>query len=187
MTLTRLGSLLGLFLCVLGSSVSAQTDTSQLFNGVPAQTQAILVMNQERLLRESETGKELLSRERAMTEAHRAEGLRLDQELEAEERDLTEKRKTLPADEFSVLAVDFDTKVVATRRDHNQKSEALATQLENMRKQFFSQVVPIVAAIMQERRAALVFEQRNVLFTGPNVDITDEVIKRLDASEQQAQ
>ena len=185
MTWTRLGILWVLMWSLSGGWCIAQTG-QPLFTG-DAPQQSILVLNQDKLLRQSETGKRLLSRERAMTDAHRAEGLRLDQELEAEERDLAEKRKTLPSDEFSKLAVDFDTKVVATRRDHNQKSETLANQVETMRKQFFAQIVPIVAKIMQERRATLVFEQRNVLFTGPNVDITDEVIKRLDALTDQAE
>jgi len=169
----------GLILAMLLSAPPAVSQT-QIFDGAASERQAILVMNQEKLLRNSKTGQALLKREGAMRDAHRDEGLRLDAELEAEERDLAEKRKTLPADEFAVLAVEFDSKVVATRRNHNQKSENLATTIENTRKQFFAQIVPIVAQIMRERRADLVFEQRNVLFTGPNVDITDEVILRLD-------
>lgn len=158
---------------------SAGQGTSATQQAAPAQV--ILVLNQERLLRESRTGQALLIEERDMKEAHRQEGLVLDAELEAEELEITEKRKTLPAEEFNRLAIEFDTKVVATRREHNQRSEQLGKNLEEMRKNFFGQIVPIVAQIMQERRASMVFEQRNVLFTGPNVDITEEVIVRLDA------
>ena len=175
--------LLAAFLSVTGCAYAQ----SQVFDGEPRATQSILVMNQEKLLRNSKTGQALLARERAMTDAHRAEGLRLDAELEAEERDLAEKRKTLPTEEFAVPAVEFDTKVVATRKDHNQKSELLANTLENMRKKFFAQIVPVVAQIMKERGAELVFEQRNVLFTGANVDITDEVIERLEQQTTQRQ
>ncbi len=158
---------------------------SQIFDGNVSTQQSILVLNQERLLRASRTGQEVLAQERMMTEAHRDEGLRLDAELEAEERDLAEKRKELPAEDFAKLAVAFDTKVVATRRDHTEKSELLATTIEDGRKDFFSKIVPIVAQIMRERQADLVFEQRNVLFTGPNVDITADVIERLDNSQPQ--
>jgi len=65
---------------------------------------------------------------------------------------------------------------------HQDKSEALAVELDKLRQSFFGGIVPIVAQIMKERGASLVFEQRNVLFTGPDVDITQEVIDRLDAS-----
>lgn len=164
-----------LLLALAGGSAQAQ----QVFDGPPT-AQVILVLSQERLLRDSKTGRALLARQREMSDAHRDEGLRLDAELEGEELELTEKRRTLPPEEFEKLAVEFDEKVVATRRDHKEKSEALAAAIDDGRKQFFSQIVPIVAQIMQERQASLVFEQRNVLFTGPNVDITEEVISRLD-------
>lgn len=144
--------------------------------------QPILVLNQEKLLLNSTTGQALLAQENAMKEAHRQEGLRLDKELEDEERELTTLRDELEALEFDKLAIQFDTKVVAVRSDHQQKSEALAVELDKLRQSFFGNIVPIVAQIMNERGASLVFEQRNVLFTGPDVDITQTVIERLDAA-----
>lgn len=143
--------------------------------------QQILVLNQENLLKLSKSGQALLSKENAMKEAHKQEGLRLDFELESEELVLTEKRDELIPEEFDKLAIQFDNKVVAVRRDHQQKSEALASELDSMRKKFFSNIVPVVAKIMTERGASMVFEQRNVLFTGPDIDITAEVIRRLDS------
>ncbi len=143
--------------------------------------QPILVLNQERLLRTSLVGQALLAKENLMKEMHQQEGLRLDTELENEERDLTKIRSEIAAEEFEKLAIDFDTKVVAVRQDHQEKSEALAAELDRLRQEFFGNIVPIVAEIMRVRGASLVFEQRNVLFTGPDVDITQDVIDRLDA------
>jgi len=149
--------------------------------------QPILVLNQEKLLLNSNSGKALLEKENAMKEAHRQEGLRLDKELESEERELTKLRDELVADEFEMLAIQFDTKVVAVRNEHQEKSEALGIELDRLRQSFFGNIVPVVAQIMQERGASLVFEQRNVLFTGPDVDITQDVIDRLDATAQAAE
>jgi len=145
--------------------------------------QPILVLNQERLLVGSKVGQKLLAKEKQMKDAHQQEGLRLDSELENEERELTKMRDELIASEFEKLAIEFDAKVVAVRKDHQDKSETLAVELDKLRQSFFGGIVPIVAQIMKERGASLVFEQRNVLFTGPDVDVTQEVIDRLDASE----
>lgn len=181
----ELGTLLraisvGASLC--GACASAQ-GFADGFGGqiMGVEQQPILVLNQEKLLRSSEVGKTLLARENAKKEAHRQEGLRLDAQLEAEELALTEKRDELIAEEFNKLAILFDEKVVAVRRDHQRKSEALAAELDAMRKEFFADIVPIVAKIMSERGASMVFEQRNVLFTGQDVDITADVIQRLDS------
>ncbi len=145
--------------------------------------QPILVLNQERLLVGSRVGQELLAKEKLMKESHRQEGLRLDSELENEERELTKMRDELVASEFDKLAIQFDAKVVAVRKDHQEKSETLAVEVDKLRQTFFGNIVPIVAQIMKERGASLVFEQRNVLFTGPDVDVTQEVIDRLDAGD----
>lgn len=155
--------------------------TGQVMETRPAAP--VLVLNQERLLRDSEAGRRVLEQEQALRMAHQAEGERLDAELEAEERQLAEQRDRLPAEEFQAKAVAFDAKVVRIRQDHAEKSEALGTQIETARKDFFAKIVPIVAQIMAERGASLVFEQRNILFTGPGVDITGDVIERIDNSD----
>ena len=142
----------------------------------------VLALNQERLLRDSSAGQKVLEDVQAMRAAHQAEGERLDEELEAEERRLADLRDTAPAEEFQALAIEFDAKVVRIRQDHVEKSEALSQKVDAARKAFFAQIVPIVAGIMEERGASLVLEQRNILFTGPGVDITDEVIERIDKS-----
>jgi len=164
----------------VGQSPSDPTSFSSQVMAAPSTP--ILILNQERLLRDSKPGQALLIEENRRKTEHLEEGQRLDRELEAEEIHLTELRKELPVDEFQALAVAFDEKVVRIRRDHQERSEALGRDLDAQRKTFFSAVVPIVAQIMAERGASLVFEQRNVLFTGPNVDITNEVIARMDKS-----
>lgn len=154
-------------------SVQSQFPTAQVF-------QAILVLNQERLLRLSKTGKALLATETEMRSAHQSEGIAMDVALENEERSIADIRDKTPGEAFEEMAEAFDKKVVQARLDHQKRSVALGEEIEERRKKFFADLVPIVAEIMKERGAALVFEQRNVLFTGPNVDITPEVITRMD-------
>lgn len=162
-----------------GSSVAQQLDFSgQIMEMTPASQ--VLVLNQERLLRDSAVGQQVLENVQLLRSAHQSEGERLELELETEERELAELRQTLDTEEFQERAIAFDAKVVRIRQEHAQKSEALSLQVEDARKEFFANVVPIVAQIMGERGALLVFEQRNVLFTGPGIDITDDVIRRID-------
>lgn len=163
------------------AALAAQADFSGQTLG-PGQTVSVLVLSQERLLTDSAPGQALLSEEAALRAAHKEEGERLDAELEAEERELAELRTQITDEDFQARAVAFDEKVVRIRQDHREKSEALGREVEERRKAFFAQVVPIVAEIMRERGASLVFERRNILFTGPGVDITDEVIRRIDNS-----
>lgn len=142
--------------------------------------QVVLVLNQERLLRDSKKGQAILQEETRLKEERAERARQLEEELETEERTLAERRSEIDPKEFEQLAEAFDSRVVAIREEDVRAAEVLATEFEGIRKDFFSQIVPIVAGIMNERNASLVFEQRNVLFTGPNVDITDDVIARMD-------
>ena len=175
---------LAIFLTLLLTPALAQGQqgafSGQVMNAQP--TVPVLVLNQERLLRDSAVGRSILEQEQTLRAAHQREGERLEEELEAEERELADQKATLPLAEFQEKAIAFDAKVVRIRQDHAAKSEALSQTVEGARKEFFSKIVPIVAGIMEERGASLVFEQRNILFTGPGVDITDAVIERIDNS-----
>ena len=143
---------------------------------------AVLVLNQERVLSDSEAGKRILAENQSASARHEAEGAALEVELEEEERELTELRDTLPLEDFQARAVAFDEKVVRIRREFAERSATLTREAEARQRAFFAEVIPIITQIMSERGASLVFEQRGVLISGPNVDITLEVIRRIDNS-----
>ncbi len=145
-----------------------------------AAAQDVLVLSQERLLRDSKKGKMILAEEESQKEQRVERASILEAELEADERSLAERKSELDPETFEQLAAEFDARVVAIREEDVRAAEVLAAEFEAIRKNFFADVVPIVAQIMTERGASLIFEQRNVLFTGPNVDITDDVIARMD-------
>jgi hypothetical protein len=81
-------------------------------NAQPTATSTFLFINQEQLLTGSAAGKELLAEEERQRDAMRGEARALDASFEAEERRLTEQRKTLPPEEFRKLSDAFDARVV---------------------------------------------------------------------------
>ncbi|MEM9429041.1 MAG: OmpH family outer membrane protein [Pseudomonadota bacterium] len=145
-----------------------------------------LVIDQDRLLSTSETGREVLAAEAMEREALQREGEALDRQFEAEERDLTERRQTLDPETFRALADAFDEKVVATRRRQEQKAIAITRDGEERRRAFFEAVTPILVELLQETGAAAVVDHRSLLISKQDLNITDEVIKRLDQRRRDA-
>lgn len=141
---------------------------------------AFLVIEQERLLRDSRVGQSILAEEERDRQALLEEGQALDAEFEAEELDLTERRAEMDAAAFRLLADAFDEKVVATRREQEQKAQAVSARAEARRRQFLSRVQPILLEILGETGAGGVVDRRFVLIFKQDLNITDEVIKRLD-------
>lgn len=141
-----------------------------------------LYINQEQILTESETGQALLAEEERQRNALRAEARALDQSFEAEERELTERRPTLPPDEFRKLSDAFDARVVQARRDQDARAEALAQEFDQRRRQFYARVAPILVMLMDRYRAPAIFDESSVLLADQSLNITAEVIAEIDAS-----
>ena len=81
----------------------AQTDT------LPRTS--VIIIDKQRVLSETLYGRRLASELRQMEQLQIADNKRLLQELELEEASLTKQRSSMNADEFRVLAANFDDKV----------------------------------------------------------------------------
>ncbi|GAA0301783.1 OmpH family outer membrane protein [Rhodovulum strictum] len=141
----------------------------------------VLTLDQERLLADSRAGRALAEALEAATGALGAENRQIEAELIAEERDLTERRRTLPPEEFRALAEAFDEKVVAIRRAQDAKARALSQRRELDQQAFYRQALPLVAEIVRERGGVVVLERGAVILSAEQVDITDEAIAAIDA------
>lgn len=140
----------------------------------------LLIVDRNRLLAETLFGKALEAQFEADSKALIAENLRLEQALEAEERDLTERRATLPAEEFQTLAAAFDRKTEEIRTAQDAKSRAITTKREEQRQLFLQAAVPVLGALMREAGAIAIFDKDLVILSFRGADITDEAIARID-------
>lgn len=141
----------------------------------------LLIVDRNRLLAETLFGKAVEAQFDADSKALIAENLRLEQALEAEERDLTERRTTLPPEEFQRLAADFDRKTEDIRNAQGAKSRAITAKREEQRQRFLQAAVPVLGDLMREAGAVAIFDRELVIQLYREADITDEAIARIDA------
>lgn len=141
----------------------------------------ILTIDRDRLYAETMYGKAVEARFKADSDALIAENLRLEQALEAEERDLTDRRTTLPAAEFKALAAAFDAKAESIRTAQQAKSRAIGKKRESEQQRFLEAAVPVIGGLMRESGAAAVFDKQMIIVSLRAVDITDAAIARVDA------
>ncbi len=149
----------------------------------PATVQSpVLVIKQDAFFEGSALGKAARAQLDTATQALLAENRRIEAGLEAEERALTERRPTLAADEFRALADAFDRKVEGIRTAQDAKSRAITADFDAARQGFLRAALPVLAAIMRERGAAVILDQQVVVVRLDAVDITAEAIARMDAT-----
>lgn len=141
----------------------------------------ILTLDQEALFARSQLGQRIISELDQERQALSAENRRIEAELSAEEKTLTEVRDTLSLDEFQALAAEFDQRVQRLRMAQDRKSRALQQRLDQERQNFAQFIGPLLVQIARERGATAILDDTVVLISFDSIDITAEAVARLDA------
>ncbi|WP_226621508.1 OmpH family outer membrane protein [Alloyangia pacifica] len=139
----------------------------------------ILTVEIDRLYAESDFGKQVSEQLEETGAKIAAENRRIEAQLTAEEKSLTEKRRTLDPVAFRKLADDFDTRVQDLREAQDSKARALGNLSEERRREFISRAEPILAELMREAGASVILDQRTVFLSTNAIDITDPAITRM--------
>ncbi|MHA6345199.1 OmpH family outer membrane protein [Roseivivax sp. CAU 1761] len=142
---------------------------------------AILTVETERLFEQSAFGRRVLAEIEAEGQALAAENRRIEAELTAEEKRLTELRPEIDPAEFRRRADAFDARVQELREQQDAKARAVTGASETARRQFLTAAQPVLAEILREAGAAVIIERRSVLVSLDATDITALAIERIDA------
>lgn len=143
---------------------------------------AILTLDDERLFTGSAFGKAVIARQEEESRGLIDENRRIEAALEAEEKDLTNRRSLMSREEFAPLSEAFNEKVEGIRKAQDAKTRELQRRFEADRQQFLDVARPILAEVMTARGAVAIIDSRAVFVGFENIDITDEAIARLDAA-----
>ncbi|MGG7644546.1 OmpH family outer membrane protein [Rhodovulum sp. YNF3179] len=141
----------------------------------------VLTLDQERFFAESAFGQRVRRELEEAASALAAENRRIESELSAEERDLTERRPDMDPEEFRELADAFDRKVVEIRQRQDQKARDLDARAEAERQRFFDAALPILLEIIREAGAVALLEDRAIILSADRIEITDRAIRRVNA------
>lgn len=141
----------------------------------------ILTIDQDRLFEGTLWGKRAADRIKASSAALAAENRRIEADLTAEEQALTDKRPTLPAEEFRKLADDFDARVTEFRRTQDGKARVISRLHDAERQAFFKAALPVMAEVLRGHGAIAVLDNRAIFLAADAIDATDEMIARIDA------
>ena len=173
----RAGRLLALALPALLSTAALSPARAQDL-GLPAS--AILVIDPNRLFAETAFGKRVERLIEAESTDLAAENRRIESELAAEEKALTDERPGMEPAAFREKADAFDTKVTRIRGEQEAKALALAEERDNAQRRFLAVARPVLEELMVESGAVVLLDTRSVLLSTRNVDVTDEAVRRID-------
>lgn len=168
-----------LMLSGLGQAALAQQSTPTQGLGLGSVISPILTIDSERLFLESDFGRRVADELEKEGAALTAENRRIEADLEAEEKELTDLRATMEPAEFRVLADAFDEKVQNTRQAQATKGRAINDLLDKKRDVFLTAAAPVLEQLMRDADASVILERRSVFVSANSVDITEDAIELL--------
>ena len=163
---------------LLGGSLLAGAAFAQEAAPTPS---PILTLDQEALYARSQFGQALRAKIADEAAKLEADSRNMDAELEAEERALTQKRAEMTAEDFAPLAADFDKKAQDLRAQNAAAIDALRAKEQGGRKEFFTAASQVMGDFMVERGAAAIIDKGAVIVSLRGLDVTNDVIARIDA------
>ncbi|MFT6674110.1 MAG: Skp family chaperone for outer membrane protein [Sulfitobacter sp.] len=145
-----------------------------------AVSSSILTIDSDRVFQESAFGRRVADEVEQQAKELAAEFRKIEAELETKERKLTDLRPTMAAEEFRVLADQFDADVQRTRQEQSVKERNLNELLGQEREVFLTAAAPVLEKLMLQSGATVILERRSVFYSANAIEITDEAIALLD-------
>ena len=174
------GVLIALMISGWATALPAQQSDSGGGLGRGSVISPVLTIDSERLFLESAFGRRVAEEIETQGAELARENRKIEADLEAEEREITEMRANMSPEEFRELADAFDQKVQQTRLEQAAKGRALNDLLDQEREVFLTAAAPVLERLMRESDAAVILERRSVFVSANAIEITDNAISLLD-------
>jgi outer membrane protein len=158
--------------------------TSAVTIGFAQQAPKIGVINSQEVLEKSAEGKRVIARLQEKDKSNQASLTKLDEEIRQLETRINTQRLTLAEEALYNMNADLQRKQTERKRvaeDASRDFQDLQMKLFN---KIQSELIPIIEAMGKEKGIDLVFDlaRSGAVYFNPSVELTDEVIRRYDAS-----
>jgi outer membrane protein len=141
---------------------------------------SIVIVDVTQILRESKGARDIQAQIDKQTEAYTKDVSAQENELHRMQDELERQRTVLAPEAFNTKTREYQQRFEALDRGVQMKRQTLQQTYSEAMTKVEATALQIIADIAGERRANLVLSKAAVLFEAPGLDITSEVIRRLD-------
>jgi len=148
---------------------------------LPAAAQTkIAVIDVQRVVAESDPGKESLQQLRTLQEQKITEGRNLQQELDALREQFNKQRFTLSEEKLAEMSGQVESRTIALQRFEDDATRELDEARRTALGRLEERIMPVIDEVGRERGLTLIFNkyQSGLVYADEAVDITDDVIRR---------
>jgi outer membrane protein len=147
----------------------------------------IAVIDTEKILVSSASGKKALAELKKLQEAKEKEFGAKQQEIKDLQAKISDGRLSLAQDKLDDMQKQLEDKVIAVRRLQDDATRDLTKKRDDVLGQIDQQVMPVINQVGKELGYTLIFRkfESGLIYADEAIDITDSVIKRLDTAAPQ--
>ena len=153
---------------------------------LPAAAQAkVAVIDVQRVVTESDPGKEVMQSLRVLSDAKAQEGQTLQQELATLQDQFNKQRFTVSEARQAEMSKEIEDKQIAIRRFQDDAQRELQDAQRRELGSLEERILPIINQVGQEQGLTLIFNkfQSGLVYADQNIDITDSVIQRFNTAQ----
>jgi Skp family chaperone for outer membrane proteins len=143
-------------------------------------TQHVVVLDFDEVFRTTLYGRRIIAEFQQANQALSKEFESIAQELVAEEKILSDLRRSTEPSTFREMALAFDEKSTRLRQEQEDKRVELKLAGDAAQSDLLKQFAPVFVKVMQERKATILLEKKQVVLVIASADITKEAIRRID-------
>lgn len=103
-----------------------------------------------------------------------------EKKIQEEEKQIISQKKIITPEDYKNKINKLRSKVQALQKERNNLLETIAKQRAKARNELLKNLNPIIKEFMQEEKIRMVIDKKSLLLADENLDITKEIIKRLD-------
>jgi outer membrane protein len=154
------------------------------FTGFTQESVKIGVVNSNEVIQRSTEGKAVMAQLQDKDQSNSSKLATMDEKIHELETKLNTQRLTLTQESILQLTSELERK----RTERKRFAEDSLREIQELRYRLFSkvqdEVIPIIEQIGKERNLNIIFDLANsgAVYFSPAIDLTEEVIKRYDAS-----
>ena len=138
------------------------------------------IIDNQRIFRDAASFKSLRQQFEQYRLQYQGDAQKDEERLRGEDQELVRQRAILAPDAFDQRRRDFERRVGDVQRKVQERSRALETAVNTGRATIAGAVQQIINDIGNERGITVVIDKAQVQFASDQLDITAEVLKRLD-------
>lgn len=157
------------------------------FAAVPAAAQELKIgiIDTERVLLQSETGKAALAQLRELQQQKQAEIAAVQKEAEELRTRISEGRLSLAEETLADLQQQLEEKGITLRRMQDDAGRELNKRRDEVLAEVDRKVMPIIQQVGKEQGYSMLFRkfESGLIYADESVDITAEIITRVDAAQ----